>query len=132
MASKDGAGTAVAEVDAIIEGVGGWKGQRMAQIRALVKEADPDVVEEVKWKKPSNPAGVPTYYHDGMIGTLQAFKSKVKFTFANGAELEDPEDIFNASLGGNAMRAIDLHEGDKIDEAAFKSLVRAAVALNEA
>lgn len=123
-------GDAGEEVDAIIEDEGGWKGEIMAHLRALVKEADPDVVEEVKWKKPSNPAGVPTYYHDGMIGTLQAFKSKVKFTFASGADLEGPEGVFNASLGGNAMRAIDLFEGDELDEEAFKDLIRAAVALN--
>lgn len=124
------ADNAVEEVDAIIEDVGGWRGEMLAHVRALIKAADPDVVEEIKWRKPSNPAGVPTYYHDGLIGTLQAFKGKVKVTFAKGASLDDPDGIFNASLGGNAMRAIDLFEGDELDEEAFKDLIRAAVALN--
>ena len=107
-----------------------WRGKMLTRIRQLIKEADPEVVEEVKWRKPSNPSGVPVWSHDGIICTGETYKDKVKLTFAKGASLEDPAGLFNASLDGNVRRAIDLHEGDEIDEAAFKALIRAAVALN--
>lgn len=118
------------EVDANIAAVGGWRGKTLARVRALILEADPDVVEEVKWRKPSNPAGVPTYSHDGLIGTLETYKDKVKFTFAKGAALGDPAGLFNASLAGGTRRAIDWSEGDEVDTEAFQALVRDAVALN--
>lgn len=117
-------------IDVRLEELGGWRGKTLAYIRALIKQADPDVVEELKWKKPSNPAGVPVWSHDGIICTGETYKDKVKLTFAKGAALKDPSRIFNASLDGNARRAIDIREGDMIDEAAFKALVRAAVVLN--
>jgi hypothetical protein len=107
-----------------------WRGETLAHIRALIKRADPDVVEELKWKKPSNPAGVPVWSHDGIICTGETYKDHVKLTFLKGAALEDPSRLFNSSLEGNARRAIDIREGDKIDEDAFKALVRAAVLLN--
>ena len=102
----------------------------LARLRSLIKKADPEVVEEVKWRKPSNPAGVPLWSHDGMICTGETYKSVVKLTFAYGAALDDPSGLFNSSLEGNTRRAIDFHEGDKIDEKALIALVRAAVALN--
>jgi hypothetical protein len=98
-------------------------------MRKLVKDADPDVVEEVKWVKPTNP-GTPTWSHDGIICTGETYKSVVKLTFAKGASLKDPAKLFNSSLGGNTRRAIDIHEGEKVDDGAFKALIRAAVALN--
>jgi hypothetical protein len=107
-----------------------WRGETLAHIRALIKQADPDAVEELKWKKPSNPAGVPVWSHDGMICTGETYKDHVKLTFAKGAALEDPSRLFNSSLEGNARRAIDIREGGEIDEEAFKALVRAAVVLN--
>ena len=102
----------------------------LARLRSLIEKADPEVVEEVKWRKPSNPAGVPLWSHDGMICTGETYKSVVKLTFAYGAALDDPSGLFNSSLEGNTRRAIDFHEGDKIDEKALIALVRAAVALN--
>jgi len=102
----------------------------LSRVRALIKQADPKVVEEVKWRKPSNPLGVPVWSHDGMICSGETYKDKVKVTFARGAALEDPSGLFNADDRGNTRRAIDLREGDEVDEKAFKSLVRAAVALN--
>jgi len=107
-----------------------WRGETLARLRALIKQADPEVVEEVKWIKPSNPLGVPVWEHAGIVCTGETYKDKVKLTFAQGALLEDPADLFNASLDGGTRRAIDIHEGDKIDEKAFKTLIRAAVALN--
>ena len=107
-----------------------WRGEILARVRRLITQADPDVVEEVKWRKVSNPAGVPVWSHDGMICTGETYKSVVKLTFANGASLEDPSGLFNSSLEGNTRRAIDFHEGDTIDEKALKALIRAAVALN--
>jgi hypothetical protein len=112
-------------IDARIEELGDWRGEMLGRLRALVKEADPDVVEEWKWR------GVPTWYHDGIICTGETYKSVVKMTFAKGAALEDPSGLFNSSLEGNTRRAIDFHEGEKIDEKALKTLIRAAVALNE-
>lgn len=102
----------------------------LAHLRALIVQAVPDVVEEVKWRKPSNPSGVPVWSHGGMLCTGETYKNYVKLTFAKGASLEDPAGLFNASLEGNARRAIDLHEGDEIDEETFKELVRAAATLN--
>ena len=113
-------------IDGRIKELGDWRGKTLARVRALIKQADPEVVEEWKWR------GVPVWYHDGMICTGETYKSIVKVTFAKGASLEDPSSLFNSSLDGNVRRAIDLHEGDKLDEAAFKALVRAAVASNKA
>ena len=109
-----------------------WRGKLLARIRALIRQADPDVVEERKWRKASRPDGVPVWSHDGILCTGETYKDKVKLTFARGAALEDPAGLFNAGLEGNARRAIDMREGDAIDEAAFKALVRAAVAANRA
>ncbi len=120
-----------AEVDARIEGLGDWRGAMLARLRAVIKQADPEVVEECKWKKPSNPSGVPVWSHDGMICTGETHKSVVKMTFANGAFLDDPAGLFNSSLEGNLRRAIDFHEGDKVNEKALKALIRAAVQLNK-
>jgi hypothetical protein len=117
-------------IDARIAELGDWRGEALARMRALIKEADPDVVEDVKWRKPSSPAGVPVWEHDGIICTGETYKDKVKLTFAKGASLADPSGLFNSSLEGNTRRAIDIHEGDKIDEKALKALIRAAVALN--
>ncbi|MFA7305860.1 MAG: DUF1801 domain-containing protein [Hyphomicrobium sp.] len=117
-------------IDAKIKALGDWRGQTLARIRSLIKEADPDVIEEVKWRKPSNPAGVPVWEHDGIVCTGETYKSLVKLTFASGASLQDTSHLFNASLEGSTRRAIDIPEGGKIDEKAFKALVRAAVALN--
>lgn len=102
----------------------------LARIRKLIKQADPEVVEAVKWRKPSNPAGVPVWEHDGLICTGETYKGKVKLTFAQGAALKDPAGLFNSSLDGNTRRAIDLQDGDPINEKAFQALIRAAVALN--
>ncbi|MBA3517587.1 MAG: DUF1801 domain-containing protein [Rhizobiales bacterium] len=107
-----------------------WRGETLARIRTLIKQADPEVVEELKWRKPSNPGGVPVWSHAGMICTGETYKNVVKMTFAKGAVLPDPSGLFNSSLEGNTRRAIDFHEGDRIDEKALKALVRAAVALN--
>ena len=112
-------------IDARIEELGDWRGTVLSRIRALVKEADPDVVEEWKWR------GVPTWSHDGIICTGETYKTVVKMTFAKGASLNDPSGLFNSSLEGNTRRAIDFHEGDKINARALKALIRAAVALNE-
>jgi hypothetical protein len=118
-------------IDARIKDLGDWRGEMLARVRKLIKEADPDVAEEVKWRKPSNAMrGVPVWEHAGIICTGETYKAAVKLTFANGAALDDPAGLFNASLEGNARRAIDLHEGDKIDAKALKALIRAAVALN--
>jgi hypothetical protein len=111
-------------IDARIKGLGDWRGQMLGRLRALIKEADPDVVEEWKWR------GVPVWYHDGMICTGETYKNVVKMTFAKGAALEDPSRLFNSSLEGNTRRAIDFHEGEKINEKALKTLIREAVGLN--
>ena len=125
-----GRASARQSIDAKIKALGDWRGEALAQIRKLIKEADPEVVEEVKWRKPSNPLGVPVWEHAGMICTGETYKSAVKLTFAKGAVLEDPSRLFNSSLDGNVRRAIDFREGDKIDAKALKALIRAAVALN--
>ena len=111
-------------IDARIEELDDWRGVTLARVRARIRQVDPDVVEEWKWR------GVPVWYHDGMICTGETYKSVVKLTFAKGAALDDPSGLFNASLEGNVRRAIDLREGDEVDEAAFKTLILAAVALN--
>jgi len=109
-----------------------WRDEALARIRTLIKQADPEVVEERKWRKASNPEGVPVWSHDGMICTGETYKTHVKITFARGASLEDRSHLFNSSLEGNARRAIDVHQADKIDASAFKELIREAVALNQA
>lgn len=119
-------------IDARIEQLGDWRGEKLAWMRELIRAADPEVVEEVKWRKPSNPGGVPVWSHDGIICTGETYKDKVKLTFAKGASLEDPTGLFNSSLGGKVRRAIDIHERDDLDAEAFKDLVREAAALNEA
>ncbi|MBA3481199.1 MAG: DUF1801 domain-containing protein [Pirellulales bacterium] len=118
-------------IHARIDELNDWRGETLARIQKVIKQADPAVIEEVKWRKPSNSMrGVPVWSHDGLICTGETYKDKVKLTFAKGAALKDPTGLFNSSLEGNARRAIDIHEGDKIDEKAFKALIRAAVALN--
>jgi hypothetical protein len=112
-------------IDARIEELGDWRGETLSRIRRLIKQADPSVVEEWKWR------GVPVWSHDGQICTGETYKNVVKLTFLKGAQLEDPKRLFNASLDGNARRAIDLHEGEQLDEAAFEELIREAVTLNE-
>jgi hypothetical protein len=107
-----------------------WRAETLARIRQLIQEADPEAVEEVKWKKPSNPAGVPVWSHGGIVCTGETYKNAVKMTFAKGAALPDPSGLFNSSLAGNTRRAIDFHEGDKINAKALKALIRAAAALN--
>ena len=111
-------------IDARIKGLNDWRGKTLAHVRALIKQSDPEVVEEWKWR------GVPVWSHDGIICTGETYKSVVKLTFAKGASLKDPAKLFNSSLEGNTRRAIDLHEGDDLDEGAFKTLIRAAAALN--
>jgi hypothetical protein len=123
--SKEGKGDSPSQlIDARIEELGDWRGETLARVRELIKQADPDVVEEWKWR------GVPTWYHEGMICTGETYKSAVKMTFAKGASLEDPSGLFNSSLEGNTRRAIDFHEDDEIDEQALKALFLEAVALN--
>jgi hypothetical protein len=117
-------------IEAKIEELDDWRGKLLAHLRALIKQADPEVVEEWKWVKPSSP-GVPVWSHDGGICTGEIYKSVVKLTFYKGAALKDPSGLFNSSLAGNTRRAIDFHEGDKVDEQAFKTLIRAAAALNK-
>jgi len=118
-------------IDARIEALGDWRGETLARVRALIKAADPEVVEEVKWRKPGNGMlGVPVWEHGGILCTGETYRDKVKLTFAHGASLDDPSGLFNSSLEGNTRRAIDLHEDDPIDEEALKALIRAAVASN--
>ena len=132
-ASKEGKGgdSPSQLIDARIAALSDWRGETLARVRSLIREADPEMVEEVKWRKPSNAMlGVPVWEHAGIICTGETYKAVVKLTFAKGASLKDPSGLFNASLEGNVRRAIDIHEGDKIDEKALKALIRAAVALN--
>jgi hypothetical protein len=117
-------------IEARIEELGDWRGKTLARVRALIRQADPEVVEEWKWRKASSP-GVPVWSHQGQICTGETYKSVVKLTFFKGASLEDPSGLFNSSLEGNTRRAIDLREGDDVDEQAFATLIRAAVSLNE-
>ena len=118
------------EIDAKLAELPDWRGTTLARMRALIRQADPDVVEEVKWRKPSNPSGVPTWSHAGIICTGETYRDKVKLTFARGASLEDPGRLFNASLEGGTRRAIDIREGEEVDAETFKALVREAAALN--
>jgi hypothetical protein len=121
--------SASAMIDEKIVGLGDWRGKTLARVRALIHDADPEIVEEWKWVKPTNP-GTPVWSHGGIVCTGETYKNIVKMTFAKGAALKDPARLFNSSLDGNVRRAIDIHQGDKIDEAALKDLIRAAVALN--
>jgi len=123
--SKEGKDSPSRLIDGRIKELSDWRGETLARVRTLIKQADPDVVEEWKWR------GVPVWEHDGIICTGETYKSAVKLTFAKGASLKDPTGLFNSSLEGNTRRAIDLHEGDQIDEKAFKALIRAAAALNK-
>jgi hypothetical protein len=116
-------------IDEKIKKLGDWRGTMLAKVRAIIRDADPEIVEEWKWVKPTNP-GTPVWSHGGIVCTGETYKSYVKMTFAKGAELKDPSGLFNASLDGNVRRAIDIHEGDTVDQAALKNLIRAAVALN--
>jgi hypothetical protein len=124
--------TASELIDAKIDELGDWRGETLARVRKLIREADPEVVEEIKWRKASNPLGVPVWSDNGIIATGETYKDKVKLTFLRGASLDDPAGLFNSSLDGNARRAIDLHEGDRLDEEAFRELIRSAAALNAA
>jgi hypothetical protein len=121
--------SAAARIDKRVAELGDWRGETLSRMRKLIKEADPDVVEEVKWVKATNP-GTPTWSHDGIICTGETYKSVVKLTFAKGASLKDPAQLFNSSLEGNTRRAIDIHEGEKVAAGPFKALIRAAIALN--
>jgi hypothetical protein len=121
--------TASASIDRKIKELGDWRGETLAKVREIIYKADPEIVEEWKWAKATTP-GVPVFSHGGIVTTAETYKNVVKLTFAKGASLEDPSHLFNSSLEGNVRRAIDIHEGDKIDEAALKNLIRAAVALN--
>lgn len=128
----DETASASQRIDAHIAALKDWRGDMLAHLRALIKEADPQVVETVKWVKPSNPFGVPVWEHDGIICTGETYKTYVKLTFANGAALADPTGLFNSSLDGNVRRAIDFHQGDQVNAKSLQALVRAAVALNTA
>ncbi len=121
--------SASAFFDERIKELGDWRGKTLAKVRAIIHQADPEIVEECKWVKPTSP-GTPVWSHGGIVCTGETYKNVVKMTFAKGAALKDPSGLFNSSLAGNARRAIDIHEGEKIDEAALKDLIRAAVALN--
>ncbi len=119
-----------ARIDAKLVSLGDWRGELLKRMRALIHEADPDVVEAVKWVKPTNPSGVPTWEHAGILCTGEVYKTYIKLTFAQGAALADPAGLFNAGFGGGTRRAIDIREGETVDGEAFKALVREAVALN--
>jgi len=121
--------SASAGIDEKIKELGDWRGKTLAKVRAIIHAADPEIVEEWKWAKATSP-GTPVFSHGGIVCTGETYKNAVKLTFAKGAALQDPSGLFNASLEGNVRRAIDIHEGDKVDEAALKDLIRAAVALN--
>lgn len=122
--------TASQEIDAKIKSLGDWRGKTLSGVRSLIKQADAGMVEEVKWRKPSNPAGVPVWSHDGIVCIGEALKSAVRLTFPKGASLKDPKKLFNARLDSNTVRAIDFREGDPVDQAALKSLILEAVRLN--
>jgi hypothetical protein len=117
-------------IDERIRSLGGWRAETLAEVRRLIHEADPEIVEECKWIKPSNPLGVPVWSHAGIVCTGEAYTKVVKLTFARGARIPDPSRLFNSSLEGNTRRAIDIHEGEKVDAGAFKALIQAAVAQN--
>ncbi len=118
------------QIDAIIKEPGDWRGKKLSQLRVLIKKADPAVVEEVKWKKPSKPSGVPVWSHDGIICVADTLKNAVRLTFPKGAQVKDPKKLFNTRLDSNTVRAIDFFEGEKVDETALKALIREAVRLN--
>ena len=118
------------QIDAIIKEPGDWRGRKLSQLRAVIKKADPAVVEEVKWKKPSEPSGVPVWSHDGIVCVADTLKNAVRLTFPKGAQMKDPKKLFNTRLDSNTVRAIDFHEGDTVDEAALKALILDAVKLN--
>jgi hypothetical protein len=122
--------SAAQQIDAIIKEAGGWRGKKLSQLRGLIKKADPAVVEEVKWKKPSKPAGVPVWSHAGILCVADTLKNAVRLTFPKGAQMKDPKKLFNTRLDSKTVRAIDFHEGDTVDEAALKALVLDAVRLN--
>ena len=128
--AKNGEESSSRLIDAKIAQLGGWRAATLARMRKLIREADPEIVETVKWRKPSNPSGVPVWEHNGIVCTGEIYKDKVKLTFDKGALLADPSGLFNASLDGNRRRAIDIFEGDEIDAEALTALVRAAVAVN--
>jgi hypothetical protein len=128
MTSQDETPSAL--IDAKLAGLGDWRGAALSRMRGLIREADPEVVETVKWRKPSNPSGVPVWEHAGILCTGEVYKGYVKLTFARGASLDDPAGLFNAGFGGGTRRAIDIREGETIDADAFKALVREAVAVN--
>jgi hypothetical protein len=128
-ASASGSPSASKQISERIAELGGWRGKTLSRMRALIQDADPDIVEEWKWAKATSP-GTPVWSHDGIVCTGESYKSAVKLTFPKGASLKDPARLFNASLEGNARRAIDIHEGEDVDESAFKALIRQAVALN--
>ncbi len=128
-AESTGSQSASAQIDQRITDLGDWRGETLGRMRALIREEDPDVVEELKWAKATSP-GTPVWEHDGIICTGETYKAVVKLTFMKGASLADPAGLFNASLDGNARRAIDIHEGEQVDAAAFKALIRAAIELN--
>ncbi len=130
MNDDTGAESASELIEAKIAGLGGWRGETLAQLRAAIREADPEIVETVKWRKPTNPSGVPVWERGGIVCTGEVYKDKVKLTFAQGAALPDPKELFNASLDAGTRRAIDVFEGGKVDAASFKALVRAAVKRN--
>jgi hypothetical protein len=129
MKKSDAVESASELIDARIRELGDWRGRMLAKVRGIIHDADPEIVEELKWVKPSSP-GTPVFSHAGIVCTGETYKSVVKLTFAKGASLKDASGLFNSSLEGNVRRAIDIHENDKIDEAALKDLIRAAVALN--
>ena len=122
--------TSESQVDAKIKGLGDWRGKTLSQLRALIKTADPTVIEEMKWKKPSNPTGVPVWSHDGIICIGEPLKNATRLTFPKGASIKDPKKLFNARLDSNSVRAIDVHEGDSVNEAALKAIILDAVRLN--
>lgn len=126
-----GSGRTSRLIDQRIRDVGGWRGETLARIRALIRDADPDIVEDCKWVKPTNPSGVPVWSHDGIVCTGETYAKVVKVTFARGARIPDPERLFNASLEGSTRRAIDIREGERPDPTAFRALVKAAVAENQ-
>jgi hypothetical protein len=118
------------QIDAIIKAPGDWRGEKLSQLRALIKKADPALVEEVKWKKPSRPSGVPVWSHEGILCVADTLKNAVRLTFPKGAQMEDPNNLFNTRLESKTFRAIDFHEGDTVDEAALKALIVEAARLN--
>jgi hypothetical protein len=130
MNSSPNGKSASQQIDAIIKEAGDWRGEKLSQLRALIKQADPAVVEEVKWKKPSNPMGVPVWSHDGILCIGDTLKNAVRLTFPKGAQLKDPKKLFNTRLDSNTVRAVDFHEGDTVDDAALKALILDAVGLN--